>query len=249
MLKLKSKLTCFNCSRIYKDPIELPCEDSICSEHLTEKDVVKQNRIKCMKCKQEFSVENNEFKSNKTIKQFIDEQVYLSDEEITLKQRLEKSIKIFFQVYEEFTLSKNKLDMDCHNHFQEMRFQIDEHREKLKERIDEIALEMIDKTKKYEAMYSKSLKENLLENTLTFKSIDQEMEEKFRNPILLLDSIKEMQLQQEKDINDITLKLNEISQVKVHLKATNEFKPNLTSLLHEISFGSILLSFGSIFKH
>jgi hypothetical protein len=43
-------------------------------------------------------------------------------------------------------------------HFQEMRFQIDEHRERLKVRIDEIALEMIDRTKKFESMYLKNLK-------------------------------------------------------------------------------------------
>ena len=45
-----------------------------------------------------------------------------------------------------------ELNWDIFNDFQELRFQIDEHRERerLKVRIDEIALAMIDKTKKYE---------------------------------------------------------------------------------------------------
>ncbi len=45
-----------------------------------------------------------------------------------------------------------------------MRFQIDEHRERLIEKsyvTDEIALAMIDETKKYEAMFLKNLKDRL----------------------------------------------------------------------------------------
>ena len=33
----------------------------ICCEHLSEKNVRKQNKIKCNKCKQEFEVKDNEF--------------------------------------------------------------------------------------------------------------------------------------------------------------------------------------------
>jgi len=42
MLKLKSQLTCSYCWKIYKDPILFTCDDSICREHLSERDVVKQ---------------------------------------------------------------------------------------------------------------------------------------------------------------------------------------------------------------
>ena len=70
----KSQLTCSYCSRIFKDPILLPCDDSICREHLSERDVVKQN--------------------------------------------------------------KSKLESDVFDLYQEFRFQIDEHRERLKEKID-----------------------------------------------------------------------------------------------------------------
>ncbi len=46
--------------------------------------------------------------------------------------------------------NKTQLESDVFGHFQEIRFQIDEHREKLKEKIDDIALDVINKTKKYE---------------------------------------------------------------------------------------------------
>jgi hypothetical protein len=58
--------------------------------------------------------------------------------------------------------------LDVFDHFQEMRFQIDEHRERLKVRIDDIALAMIDDTKKYEALYLKNLNERIQENFSLF---------------------------------------------------------------------------------
>jgi hypothetical protein len=36
-------------------------------------------------------------------------------------------------MYEQFTLNKTTLDLDVHNHFQEIRFKLDEHREELKD--------------------------------------------------------------------------------------------------------------------
>jgi hypothetical protein len=174
MLKLKSNLTCSYCSKILKDPIELPCEDNICREHLADKTVVKRNTIKCIKCKENFPIKGHEFKSIKTLKQLIEDKSYLSEEEINLKKNLEESIRKFFGFYDDFILNKSKVDTDVFNHFQEMRFQIDEHRERLKAKIDDVALEMIEQTKKCEAEYLKNLKENLLSSFDLSKSQDKE---------------------------------------------------------------------------
>jgi len=84
------------------------------------------------------------------LRKFIESQSYLSEEESSLKKELEESIRKFFEYYDEFAQNKTKLDMDVFEHFQEIRFKIDQHREELKKRIDEIALAMIDETNKYE---------------------------------------------------------------------------------------------------
>ena len=97
MLKSKkSQLTCSYCSRIFKDPIQLPCGDSICRKHLSDRDILKANRIKCNRCTEEFGVKNNQFKSNEALKHSIESQSYLSDEEKSVKQKLEESIRQFF---------------------------------------------------------------------------------------------------------------------------------------------------------
>ena len=86
----------------------------------------------------------------------------MNDEEKALKQKIQDSIKLFYEIYEEFTSSKTKLDLECYEHFQEIRFQLDMHREKLKEKIDDIYMEMVDKTKEFETTYLRNLNEKLI---------------------------------------------------------------------------------------
>ena len=80
-----------------------------------------------------------------------------------LKKQIEDGFKCFYQMQKELVQSKNELALQCFDHFQELRRQIDLHREELKEKIndiqlknkiDDIALDMIDKAKVCEASYS-----------------------------------------------------------------------------------------------
>jgi hypothetical protein len=240
----KSPLTCSYCSRIFKDPILLPCNDTICCQHLKERDVIKQNKIKCKKCKQEFRVKDNQFKSNEALAQLIESHSYLSDEEINLKQQLENSIRKFFEFYDEFNQNKTQLESDVFEHFQEMRFKVDEQREELKKRIDDIALELIDKIKKSEEINLTEIKERFssVHESKSLETEFDEIQELFRNPNLLIQTIREMQQKQDESLNKIQSKLNEMNQVKELCEETNTFQPNLTSL-NQIETSSL---FGSI---
>ena len=100
MLKSKSHihdLTCSFCSKIFQDPIELPCSHSLCKQHLAETNVLKQKRIKCIECKQDFQVKDNDFKLNNFLKKLLDEHDYLSDEEFSLKKRSKTRFKHSFK--------------------------------------------------------------------------------------------------------------------------------------------------------
>jgi hypothetical protein len=219
MNRWKSSQTCSYCSKIFKDPVELACVHNLCKEHLAEKDVIKENRIKCAECKKDNEVRDNEFKSNTFAKKQLDDLLFLSDEELSLKKQIQDSIRTLFEIYEQFCLKKTKIDLDVHNHFQEIRFILDEHREELKGKIDDIYMEMIQKTKKFEALYLKSLEDKLEASLKSYetKSLEQnliETEETFRDPNLLIESIREMQRQQDEAIVELKLKLEEQSQVK-----------------------------------
>ena len=148
-------------------------------------------------------------------------------------------MRVFYEMY-------TKIDTDVHGHFQEMVRQIDEHRVKLKQRIDEYALAMIDKVKKCEISYLKNLSvtqeasmRRVEETNLVEESL-RGVEELFRDPNLLIESIREMQRKQEKAVADIKVKLNEMSYVREHLKASNEFRANF-SFSQEL-FGSLYLN-------
>jgi len=152
-------------------------------------------------------------------------------------------------MYQEFKMGKVglHLDLECHNHFQEVRRQLDMHREKLKERVDDIYMEMIEKTKEFEASHLKSLKEKLktsvklLEKTKsTIENELKEMEETFRNPNLLIESIKEMHLKQQEAIQIIQLKSIEMNKIKDDLKVSNKFIPNES--FDKDSFGQLYLN-------
>ncbi len=144
----------------------LPCDDSICGEHLSETNVVKENKIRCKECNKRFEVTCDEFRTIKSLNKLIESQSYLSREERSLKHELEDKIRKFFQFYvDDFVQTREKIDSVVFEYFQEMRNQIDEHREKLKEKIDEIALAMIDRTNKCQEKQLDSIKVKLFENS------------------------------------------------------------------------------------
>jgi hypothetical protein len=69
----------------------------------------------------------------------------------------------------------------------------------------------------------------------------KEIDEKFRDPSFNIKSIQVMQFEQNEAIKVIKLKLNEISQVTEHLKATNKFKSNLI-FDEQKKFGTLFLN-------
>ena len=245
MSKFKTNLTCSYCLKICKDPILIPCKDFICREHLTDKNVIEQNKIKCHKCKQFFEVNGSKFKIDNLLRRILSGEWYLSSEEKSLKQKIEESLRVFYQMFEQFKLNKNALDLKCHSHFEELRRQIDLHREILKAKIDEIYIEMIEKTKEFQASYLKSIGEKY-EASLNFfnaKTLGEdlkELEDTFRNPKLLIESIREAQIKQEEAVLRLKLNLNELRKVKKHLETFNDFKANLC--FNQESFGSFNLN-------
>ena len=245
----KSDFVCSFCLKILKNPINLPCFDMICENHLREANVLKKKCIECPTCKRTFNTDIHEFVPNKIVRNLLEKQIFLNEEEKSLKKSLEKSLQECFELSENYHLAKNDLDLKSHQHFSEIRFQMDLHREKLIEKIDEIYLEMIEKTKKAEATFLKNIdkkwdKKNILTimTNKTFEEEKEEINEKFREKDLIINPLKEKQKHQEETVSQINSNINKMSQTLEDLKATNEFKPNSTSFEDQDSFGSLKLN-------
>ena len=157
MMELLSDLTCTSCSKIFKSSIKFPCNDAEYKRHLSEPNVLKDDKKKCAECNQEFNLSDVEFITNITMEKLREEEEYLSKDERKEKKSLEKAFEKFENLYQEFIKIKDSLETECHDHFSEMRRNIDLRREELKSKIDEICLEMIEKTKRFEAAYQESI--------------------------------------------------------------------------------------------
>jgi hypothetical protein len=240
MTSLKQKLICSFCSKVYKSPFVLPCGDTLCEQHLKEENASKTNSIECQTCQKIFEINDNEMiRSNTTVKNLVDYELYLSDEEKSMKKCLEDSLRNLFDLNEQLKELKIGFDFNCHNHFQEIRRKIDLQREELKSQIDEISLALINQTKVIENSYMERMSEFKVEQfdlDLEIKSLN----ESFRDVNLSISSLKQLQSKEYEAIACVKSKLNSLSHLKSHLIKSNDFKPNL-SFEHD-SFGVINLS-------
>ena len=126
MTSLKLELKCSFCSKVYKSPVVLPCGDTLCEQHLKEENACKTNSIKCQTCQKIFEINDNEMiRSNTAVKKLVDYELYLSDDEKSMKKCLEASLRNLFDLNEQLKELKIGFDFSCHNHFQEIRRKID----------------------------------------------------------------------------------------------------------------------------
>ena len=222
MTSIKQDFACSFCSKIYKNPFILPCDDMLCEEHLKEASVRKNNSITCKTCQIEFEVKDNKMiRPSKVLQKLIENERYLSDEEKSLKRQLEQALRDFLDLNEQLQDAKNSFDLDCHNHFQEIRRKIDVQREELKDQIDKIALAMIEQTKEMEQKHltnSNKFKVDVFD----FEKEKKLLDETFRDVNLSIESIKELKSKQDETISNIKSKINEIDQLKKVVIKLNE---------------------------
>jgi hypothetical protein len=243
-MSLRLEFTCSYCMKIYRKPVILPCNHCLCEEHLKDIDVLKVKKIQCKTCKQEFGINENEFKPNEIAQNLIEKEMHLTEVEKTLKNLCEKSLKEVIRLNDEHENDKQSLILKCYEHFQEIRRKIDLQREELKDEIDKIALAMIDRTKDFELLFMKQLEpqdEITLEEREGYEKLASE---KFRDPEALLQfettSVENYQSEINEEIEAVKVWLKEFDEMTNHFFATNSFQPNLT--FSKDSFGRLNLS-------
>ena len=85
-MSLKTELTCSYCMKIYRKPVILPCNHCLCEEHLKDLDVLKVKSIRCKTCKQESSLDDNEFKPNEIVQSLIEKDMHLTEADKEIKK-------------------------------------------------------------------------------------------------------------------------------------------------------------------
>jgi hypothetical protein len=244
MTSIKQDFACSFCSKIYNNPFILPCDDTLCQEHLNEANVRKNNSITCKTCQIEFEVKDNQLiRPSKAMQKLIENERYLSDEEKSIKRQFEQSLRDFLNLSEQLQDVKNSFDLDCHNHFQEIRRKIDVQREELNDKIDKIALAMIEQTNEMEQKHSANLNEFKVE-IFDFGKEQKILNETFRDVNLSIESIKMLKSKQDETISSMKSKINEIGHLKKVVIKVNEFMADLS--FDRDLFGSLVLNDSSI---
>jgi len=219
-MHLKFYLTCSLCNKILHKPILLPCGDTICQEHLSEKKFTKANRIACNICKQEFHVKNDDFKSNNLVAKQIEDEIHLTDSEKHLKHQIEDSHRVVLELSEQLHEAKLTHDLTCFEHFQELRRLVDLHREESmqssnnnnsdNDELVKVSLDMIDKANKMEEAYLKRSETIFNSNDGNKSDVDMQalLKETFRHPNTTVKTITVIKDKQEATIAAIKLKVS-----------------------------------------
>lgn len=141
-MSLRTDFLCKICNKIQKQPVTLPCMcSSVCKEHIdallptSPLSTGSNSTIKCLECEQMFDVPVDGFIENKLMRNLIDKNYYLSEEERKLKQNLEKNLNDINVILDEFKIKASQFAVTQFDHFANIKREIDVKRETLIESI------------------------------------------------------------------------------------------------------------------
>ena len=131
-MSFRADFLCKICNNIQKQPVTLPCMcASICKQHVDNSPT-----IKCPECDQTHSVPPGDgFIENRLMRNLIEKNYYLSEEERKLKVSLEKDLHELNELLDEFKLKTSEFAVTQSDHFAGIKRDIDVKRETLIERI------------------------------------------------------------------------------------------------------------------
>jgi hypothetical protein len=131
-MSFRDDFLCKICDKIQKQPVTLPCMcASVCKQHIDN-----SQTIKCPECDQTHNVPPVDgFIENKLMRNLIEKNYYLSEEERKLKVSLEKDLHELNELLDEFKLKTSEFAVTQSDHFAGIKRDIDVKRETLIERI------------------------------------------------------------------------------------------------------------------
>ena len=234
----KSQLICNICKLVLKKPVTLPCSDVICGEHLHD-DSVENDMIKCLKCDKNFDVPRSGFPSNEKMENILTNEQHLIYEEKAIKDAIQELIHKLEKLQNGLKLKQKDMEVTSFDHFTEIRRQIDIQREELKQKIDEIALKLIDQANEREEVYKLKLKQSISVVVDTdIKQFSQLLMREFRDPNLLVEKVKRLKIKHEQTFKEFRAKISECDSLEREINSL-EFVPRQE--IQEFEFGCLKL--------
>ena len=213
----KSDLKCQLCSKILKDPVNLPCYCTICHAHLTDGSA-KDGVILCESCGETFVVKDMHSKVNKLFKRILDAEGHLSPQEKAVKSEIQYLLNEFQLLYDQIQQEQTEFEVSSHDHFAEIKRQIDLQREQLKEKIDEVYLAMIGQVEKHEVFYKQKLDETRCFKEFNAEREKETLEEEFRKVDLTIERVHQLKAKYEASVKELQDKTTNLQLASKQMK-------------------------------
>ena len=215
----KEKYACVMCKMIPKIPISFPCDCGwACKAHLSDH-FVTEGKITCTRCSKEFRVSNKEqFKvPHQMLQDDLNNELYLNEHEKEAKKSFHSVLGQFEQKFETLIVKARSYEAKNHDHFAELRRQIDIQGDFLTrdttEKIKEVWLNLIEKTKEAQAAFDQKLKDlDIIQ--LDFDKHRELINDEFRKLDLSIERIEALKTAQQEEINSIEEKLKNVDKLK-----------------------------------
>jgi WD40 repeat protein len=171
-----------NCEKFFELPINLPCGETICQHHVTEKIASSDNKdiFECTFCNEQHLIPKDGFALNRALIKIINLNIHLNGNHKLAKKELDK--------LESFLNEQSRVNPDARQdaenflfeYFFTIRNQIDLHREKLIKDIHDASDRILDKLNEYE----KECKNNISQaKHLNFDELKNDLLPKFKEEL------------------------------------------------------------------
>ena len=215
-----SHLICLICNAMFNEPIFLPCHCTVCRVHI--KDMFtdgEQKRIKCSICETVSNTPEQGFQSNKLVESLLKSaanlKIGLSKEKTFLLSltSAQRDLALLSNQHQAKYAENEAFQFD---HFAGIKRKIDLRRETLQLKIDEIAAQMIENTKKSEEEFSLKL----VQNKMAGLSLQNESasHDPFRNAKFVCQTVEEITREKKQQIDDLNSCLTSMQSSRNELK-------------------------------
>ena len=251
MDSIKKSVTCQICQRLFKNPVYLPCSNTVCLEHVDEilkskNDNSTNDNAPCLLCKNSHSLTLlSNLKINQTALDIIKSNSYLSDLEKKLKSRSSLFSEELNNLFQK-CMSRIETDLELFliDYHTNIRNQIELQRKLLIDKINKKANGLIDKVNSVEEKHKKTLTkmrqdEKLNKKLESLNKFKIDLDAEFRQPYLHQAHLDDLNEQMKARITSFKEKLNDIEEFRREIKCLN-FEPcHVMNTTYE-AFGEIL---------
>jgi hypothetical protein len=160
-MNLDQVFRCNICTNVIHNPVTLPCGDSICKYHVDKLLESSEENInyKCAKCMREFQIPECGFEINFAMDFLLKRQLEKLDFGDTYKEAIKECERLRSMV-KEYESNKSGPELALCEHYSELRTRVEILKEDFKDKVDDLAGEIIDRLATSELTCKENLKAN-----------------------------------------------------------------------------------------